>query len=85
LDADQFERNLHVPPLNQQCAALFAHGQKLGRDEGAEITMFVTPLAHVPSKSVTNPSGRRKYQRVVLLHTLPDEVNIANHKPREEP
>jgi len=39
--------------------------------------MFVTPRAHVPSKSVTNPSGRRKYQRVVLLHTLPDEVNIA--------
>ena len=78
MDADQFERNLHVPPLNQQCAALFAHGQKLGRDEGAEITMFVTPRAHVP-KSVTNPSGRRKYQRVVLLHTLPDEVNIANH------
>jgi len=51
--------------------------QKSGRDEGGEITMFVIPRAHVPSKSVTNPSGRRKYQRVVLLHTLPDEVNIA--------
>jgi hypothetical protein len=47
--------------------------------------MFVTPRAHVPSKSVTNRSGRRKYQRVVLLHTLPDDVNIANHKPQEEP
>ena len=39
--------------------------------------MFVTPRTHMPSKSHTNPSGRRKYQRVVLLHTLPDEVNIA--------
>jgi hypothetical protein len=47
--------------------------------------MFMTPHAPVPSKSVTNPSGRREYQRMVLLHTLADDVKISNRKPREQP
>jgi hypothetical protein len=38
----------------------------------------------IAGRASRNYAARRKYQRVVLLHTPPDEVNIANHKLREE-
>jgi hypothetical protein len=47
--------------------------------------MFMRPFAPVRQNRSQSSSGRPKYQRVVLLHTLPDEVNILHCKPREEP